>query len=148
MPENALELLFVTKIRENEDSVSLFFAGGREGRLLRQHKNYDYYVKLAKRSVERGSPLGVTVERSGQVGEIEPSDVDIVKEIFDRTQSGVKVWFEGHDGTFKVAKDNPRFRSIVGTLEGSARSRGRVWFIVRHPSLQIMDVCPFGGKES
>src|SRR5262245_43445389 len=104
MPESTMSLEFITEIKSGDSEVIFVLAGGKKGSLKKEDADFDFYMQLAQRSITRGSPIGVMLSPSGHIVTMERSDSDIVKEIFERTKDGIKVWFQGHDGTFRVSK--------------------------------------------
>ena len=135
-----LTLLTVKQIDLQPTEAVVFFVEGQTGRISTAHKDYDYYLKLAQRSLERQHPVGVNITTQGQIVEVARADNDFSTAILEADQERMKVIFKGHDGTYYLLKNNPRFNQLSEILRQSIQDDSRVWFVAQKPRLIIMDV--------
>jgi hypothetical protein len=56
----------------------------------------------------------------------------------------VQVFFQGHDGVFRVKADHPEFARIRTVLNEAQRQKARVWFMAQKPDLTLVDILPCG----
>lgn len=132
-------LLVVKEIQKTDAGAVIVFEQGRRGVLRSGTKDYDYYLELAQESLEHKRPVGVSLDRSSGIPEISAADNDIVEGIREEDSGRVRVWFQGHDGTFFLNRDHPEFARVRKVLEASLREGKRVWFVERLPRLLIED---------
>jgi len=136
-----LKLFVVIGIQKQGGATILQFQGGQTVQLAPQDKQYDYYLRLAQRSLERKHPVGVALDKSGKaVSELVRADSDFVSSLLDQEKEKIQVFFQGHDGIFFLRRDHPDFARIFGILKSSMEAKKRVWFVARKPSLLIEDV--------
>ena len=136
------KLLVVVGIqKQQEGSTILQFQGGRTGLLAAQNKQYEYYMRLAQRSLERKHPVAVAFDSAGKVvSELARADSDFVSNVLDQDNERLQILFQGHDGIFFLRRDHPDFRRILRALESSKQANRRIWFVATKPSLLIEDV--------
>jgi len=122
--------LFVAKsVQESTGGAIIIFQTGQKGRLSRNHKHYQYFLKLAKESVERQHPVGVRIDSAGEIDEIARADNDFVAFLGEKSQEMVKVGFQMHDGIAYVKRQHPRFDNIERDLNLSLKEKKRIWFV-------------------
>ena len=135
-----LRLLVVKSIQESTTGATIIFQTGQKGRLSRNHKDYQFHLTLAQRSLERAHPVGVRIDSAGEIGEMARADNDYVKFLAEENQDTVKVWFQGHDGIAHLERQHPRFDNIERDLYRSLKEKKRIWFVWRLPGLMLEDV--------
>ncbi len=136
----SLRLLFIKSVQESTLEAVIIFQTGQKGRLSRNKKDYQYFLKLAQESLEHQHPAGARVDSEGEIGEITRSDNDFVHFLADESADKVKFFFQGHDGIAHLERQHPRFETIERDLHRSLKEKKRVWFVWRLPSLTIEDV--------
>ena len=136
----SLRLLFVKSVQESPADAIVIFQTGEKRRLSRNHKDYQYFLKLAQESLESQHPVGVRVDSAGEIGEIARSDNDFVHFLADESEDKVKVVFQGHDGIAHLERQHPRFETIERDLYRSLKEKKRIWFVWRLPRLTLEDV--------
>lgn len=135
-----LRLLFVKSVQESTADAIIIFQTGQKGRLSRNHKDYQYILKLAQKSLESQHPVGVRVDSAGEIGEIVRSDNDFVAFLAEASGDKIKVVFEGHDGIAYLERQHPRFDTIERDLHHALKEKKRIWFVWIAPRLMIEDV--------
>ncbi len=135
-----LRLLVVKSLQESAVGAIVIFQTGQKARLSRDHKEYQFHLTLAKRSLERAHPVGVRINSAGEISEMVRADNDYVKFLTEENQDTVKVWFQGHDGIAHLERHHPRFDNIVRDLNRSLEEKKRIWFVWRLPGLMLEDV--------
>lgn len=135
-----LRLLFVTSVQESPADAVIIFQTGQKGRLSRNCKDYQYFLKLARKSLESQHPVGVREDSAGEIGEIVRSDNDFVAFLAGAGEDKVKVGFQMHDGIAYLERQHPRFDTIERDLKRSLNEKRRIWFVWRAPRLMIEDV--------
>ncbi len=135
-----LRLLVVKSVQESTADAIIIFQTGQKGRLSRNHKGYQYFLKLAKERVESQHPVGVRIDSAGEIGEIARADNDFVAFLGEVSEDNVKVGFQGHDGIAYLNHQHPRFDKIERDLNRSLKEKKRVWFVWRLPWLMLEDV--------
>jgi len=133
-------LLIVKSVRESNADAVIIFKTGKKGKLSRNHKDYQYFLKLAQESLESQHPVGVRVDSAGEIGEIVRSDNDFVAFLAEASGDKIKVVFEGHDGIAYLERQHPRFDTIQRDLRHALKEKKRIWFVWRAPRLMIEDV--------
>ncbi|MDQ2899897.1 MAG: hypothetical protein M3Y07_08870 [Acidobacteriota bacterium] len=141
----ALRLFTIREIHEtSKDALAIVLSTGQMAHLRRDHRNYEYYEKVARRNMERRHPVGVSFEANGDVRQIVPADRDTVEHLENHGPDHVRVWFAGHDGLFALERTAPDFERIYQTLARSLKDKTYVWFAASLPSLTIQDVVAEG----
>jgi hypothetical protein len=135
-----LRLLVAKRVQESTVGATIMFQTGQEGRLFRNHKDYQSYLTLAQRSVERQHPVGVRIDSAGEIGEISRADYDFVAFLAEESKETVKVGFQGHDGIAYLERQHPHFDIIKKDLNRSLKEKKRIWFVWRLPRLTLEDV--------
>lgn len=135
-----IKLLIVVGIQNQGGVTVIQFEGGQNGQLSSQTKGYDYYLKLAQRSMERKHPVGVLLDDKRNITELVRADNDIATQFAEHDKERMKVVFQGHDGTYFLHRNHPEFDRISGVLRGSIQNNKRVWFVAKLPTLLIQDV--------
>lgn len=138
-----LKLLIVKDIQTNPDGSTLLFEEGQKGNLLSNHNRYDYYLVLAQRSLERKHPVGVTLAAPDKIVEMARADNDIATQLTDDGTERIKVWFQGHNGTFFLERNHPDFARLITMLNQSIKKKTRVWFVAKLPLLILEDIAEF-----
>ena len=139
-PSVWLRLLVVRSIQESTAGATIMFQTGEKGRLSRDHKEYQFNLTLAQRSVERAHPVGVRIDSAGEVGEIAGADSDYVVTLTEETDDKVRVVFQMHNGIAYLQRQHPRFENIKRDLKRSLKEKKRIWFVWRLPWLMLEDV--------
>jgi hypothetical protein len=132
-------LLIVKSVRESNADAVIIFQTGNKGRLSRNHKDYQCFLKLAQKSLESQHPVGVA-DRAGEIDEIARADNDFVEFLGDESEGKIKVGFQGHDGIAHLERQNPRFENIERDLRRSLKEKKRIWFVWKGPRLTLQDV--------
>jgi len=135
-----LRLLVVKSVQESTADAIIIFQTGQKGRLSRNHKGYQYFLKLAKERVESQHPIGVRIDSAGEIDEIARADNDFVAFLAEESENTVKVGFQGHDGIAYLERQHPRFDNIERDLNRSLKEKKRIWFVWRLPRLTLEDV--------
>ena len=135
-----LRLVIVKSVQESSADAIIIFPMGQKGKLSRNHKDYQYFLKLAQDSLESQHPVGVRVDSAGEIGEIARSDNDFVHFLADESEDKVKVVFQGHDGIAQLERQHPCFDRIKRDLNRSLKEKKRIWFVWRLPRLTLEDV--------
>ncbi len=138
--EAPLRLLVVKSVQESTADTVVIFQTDQKGRLSRNHKNYQYLLKLVQESSESQRPVGVRVDSAGEITEIARSDNDFIHSLADESEDKVRVVFQGHDGIAHLERQHPRFGSIERDLYRALREKKRIWFVWRLPRLTLEDV--------
>ena len=136
----ALQLFVVKEIQKGNGAVIVIFEEGKRGRLLNSHKDYDYYLRLAQRSLERKHPVGVSLAESDMIVEMMRADNDIAAELVEHDKERMKVCFQGHDGIFFLRQDHPHFKRVSKVINRSIKEKKRIWFVASKPTLVLVDV--------
>jgi hypothetical protein len=136
----SLRLLFVKSVQESTADAIIIFQTCQKGRLSRNHKDYQYHLKLARKSLESQHPVGLRVDSAGEIGEIARSDNDFVAFLAAVSEDKVKVGFQGHDGIAHLERQHPRFETIERDLHRSLKEKKRIWFVWKGPRLTLEDV--------
>ena len=137
-------LLIVREIQEEESGATLCFQQGGQGHLARGDANYGAYLRLARRSRERQHPLGVSFGEGNAVTELLRADNDVPTELGEEDAGHRRVFFQGHDGVFRIKAEHPEAARLRGVLDEALRQKARVWFIAQKPDLVLLDVQPAG----
>lgn len=72
------------------------------------------------------------------------ADNDVPAQFQEDGADGVRVFFQGHDGVFRLQSDQPEFGRIRDLLDEAIRRKGRVWFVALKPDLTLLAVLPAG----
>jgi hypothetical protein len=137
-------LLVVREIQEDKSGATLRFQHGTEGRLACHDANDDTYLRLARRSRERQHPVGVRFGEQPAILELIRTDSDVPTQLCEEERGRARLFFQGHDGVFRLQSDHPESARIRALLDMAIRQKARVWFIARKPDLVILDVLPAG----
>jgi hypothetical protein len=137
-------LLTVREIQEDAGGAALRFREGGHGRLAIRDANYGTYLRLARRSQERQHPVGVTFGEGEAITELIRADNDVPAEFCEEDTEPARVFFQGHDGVFRLRPDHPESDRIRTQLGVALRQKARVWFIAQKPDLALLDIMPVG----
>lgn len=137
-----VRLLTVQEIQEDAAGATLHFQEGGHARLLLSDAGYATHLRLARRSQERQHPVGVRFGEGQTVSELLRADNDIPAQIVEDSPGHVRVFFQGHDGVFRLRPDQPESGRIRALLGEAIRRKGRVWLIAQKPDLTLLDVAP------
>ena len=140
MHSGLLRLFVVKSIEEDAAGGTILFQTGQKGRLSRNYRDYQYFLKLAQNSAEHQHPVGVGMDSEGEIGEITRADNDFVQFLAEVSKDKVKVGFQGHDGIAYLERQHPRFDHIERDLNRSLKEKKRIWFVWRLPRLTLEDV--------
>lgn len=138
------KLALIREIQEDNSGVTLHFQQGGQGRLARGDVNYEFHMRLARRSQERQHPVGVRFGESQTIIELIRADNDVPTEIRDENADGIWVLFQGHDGVFHLQVDHPEFARLRAPLERAIRQTTRIWFLAQKRDLVLLDILPVG----
>jgi hypothetical protein len=138
--ETATRLLVVQEILEDENGATLRFEQGGHGRLSSIDPHYPGDLELARRSKERGLPVGVAFGEGNSITELSRADSDVPEHVEDEGSESVLVFFQGHDGIFQLRRDRQDFPRLRGLLTQAIREKARVWFVTQDPELTLQDV--------
>lgn len=97
-----------------------------------------YWERLLRDSLDQARPVGISI-REGEIQQAARADQDVVNKLVERSETRVDVWFQGHNGIFRIDRSRPDAKRIYDTLERCQKSRGRVWFVAELPYLTILD---------
>jgi len=106
--------------------------------LRADHRNYEYYERLLRRSLERKRPVAASVS-NGEVQQVIRADQDVVRDLVEDGPTRAKVWFAGHDGIYHIDRSDPQAKRVYDALAKSRRTEGWVWFAATIPDLLIVD---------
>jgi hypothetical protein len=135
-----LRLLTTKMIQENTAGATIMFQTGQKGRLYRNHKDYQFYLKLIEQGMDRQHPIGVRMNSASEIVEIARADYDFVAHLAEGNDNTVKVWFQMHDGIAYLERQHPRFNDIERDLNRSLKVKKKIWFVWRLPRLTLEDV--------
>jgi hypothetical protein len=140
-----MKLLVVRKIKQGDNETTITFEQGQNALLSTNYVNqedYQYYLRLAKRSRERQHPVGVDLDQSNIIVGMARADNDFPMQLQEYDQEKMQVLFQGHDGIFYLRRDHPDFNRLLQVLNQSIRNRNRVWFVAEKPRLFLIDIIP------
>jgi hypothetical protein len=141
-------LLIVREIQEDDSGAALHFQQGGHGRLAVGDPNYAAYLRLARRSKERQHPVGVSFAKAHTITELIRADNDVPSQLSEEAADRMRVFFQGHDGVFRLKPDHSESTRIRALLCEALRQKARVWFIAQKPDLALLDVLPAGWAAS
>ena len=127
-------------VHEDETGATLQFQDGCGARLSRHDPAYAAHIRLARRSQERGHPVGVGIGAGKVITEMVRADNDVPREVAPEGGGALRVLFHGHDGIFRLKPDNLDAGRIGAALAEAARARSPVWFLADKPDLTLFDV--------
>jgi hypothetical protein len=142
-----LNLLVVKELQKSDAEVVIVFVTGQKGRLVSNHKDFDYFLRLAQRSLDRQHPVAVSLAKPDKIIELARADNDITAQLVEHDQERVKVVFQGHDGFFYLRRKHADFKRINDVLQQSIKEKKRVWFVAEKRTMLIMDVVKFEEKN-
>ena len=126
----AFKLMIVSSISEKDGSAFIRFENNQGGRLSGNVKNYQYYITLAHRSLERKQPVGVAFQQPDTILEMARADNDLLARTEERPDE-LRVWLQGHNGQFHLRRDHPRYSQLRDLLQHALIEKSRVWFVTR-----------------
>jgi hypothetical protein len=135
-------LLIVQEVHEHTGGTTIRFREGSQGRLSPNDNNYATHLRLAQRSRERQHPVGVSFGEGDAITALMRADNDVPAQLQEEDPDLVQVLFEGHDGVFRLKRDDPEFDRMYAFLSDAIVLKTRVWFIARKPDLVLLDVLP------
>ncbi|MBP1708199.1 MAG: hypothetical protein H6Q39_1923, partial [Chloroflexi bacterium] len=97
------------------------------------------FSQVIIKALKGNYPVGLAISEDNQVLAAERADNDFVRDIIPRGRETFEVWFQGHDGIFKLYRSHPRLDKIYTILDRSRIENKRVWFVSRRPRLEIVD---------
>src|SRR5262249_9964118 len=89
-------------------------------------------------------PVGVKFAEGSTISEMIRADNDVPAQLWEEEPDRAQVFFQGHDGIFRLRPDNPQLARIRAQLGAAIRQQARDWFIVQKPDLTLLDVLPGG----
>jgi hypothetical protein len=145
-------IVVVTSAQPGDNALQILFRDGSIALLLPDHPDYGSFLHLVEWSLEFGRPVGVVIDASDCVVDMNQtyeSHVRWVESDAQRTDR-VEVALWAFSPVTYLTRDHPEFRRLYATLVEAAASRGRVWFANRSEMVEgesetwhkIMDVCP------
>ncbi len=140
IPSALLSLVVAKSVQETRTSVTILFQTGEQGRLSRNRKDFQSYLRLVHRSVERQHPIGVRIDNAGEIAEIVRADNDFVSFLAEENANTLKVGFQGHDGMAYLERQHPRFAKMERDLHRSLKEKKRIWFVWKGQRLTLEDV--------
>ena len=72
------------------------------------------------------------------------ADNDVPVQFLDDGHDGCRVFFQGHDGVFRLPADHPASGCLRALLDEAIRRKARVWFVADTPDLTLLDILPAG----
>src|SRR5262245_32186858 len=81
--------------------VVLELQTGQRPVLRRTHKDFDYYLRLARDSFRDRLPVAIGI-RDNEAQRMMLAERDTVRELTDDGHGNLKIWFQAHDGTFRL----------------------------------------------
>jgi hypothetical protein len=142
------KLLIVRDIQEDANGAALCFQGGEYGYIGSQENYYANYLRLARRGRERQHPIAVSWGEGQVIKELLRADNDVPAQFAEDDPDGVAVFFQGHDGVFRLTSDRAEYARLRGLLSEAMGRKASVWFIARKPDLVLLDVLPAGGTTA
>ncbi len=136
--------MIVREIQEGAGGAALHFQEGGRARLALSDANYVMHLRLARRSQERQHPVGVRFGEGQTVAELLRADNDVPTQFLEEGPDRGWVFFQGHDGVFRLPSDHPEADRIRALLSKAIRRKGRVWFIAQKVALALADMMPAG----
>jgi len=140
-----MKLLVVRKIKQGDHEATITFKEGQNALLSTNYVNqedYQYYLRLARRSRERKHPVGVDLDQSNIIVGMARADNDFPMQLQQYDQEKIQVLFQGRNGIFYLRHDHPDFNRLLQVLNQSIRNKSRVWFVAEKPRLFLIDVIP------
>jgi len=127
-----MRLMVVSDIVETCDGVAIQFEQGARGDVscneLPAH-TYEYYIDLAKGSLQDTYWVGVVINASGRISQMRYGDNDIPADVIALPGKGIRVRFLGHAAYYIVEMDHPRFSKLRELFEHAITEQSRVWFV-------------------
>lgn len=141
------KLVIVREVQEDNRGATLRFQHSGLGRLSLSDANYEPHLRLARRSQERQHPVGVRFGEGQTIAELIRADNDMPAEVCEDVL-GAQVFFQGHDGVFRLKADHPEFARIRAGLSEAIQRKARLWFVAQKPDLALLDILPAGWAPS
>jgi hypothetical protein len=138
------KLLIVKEIQEDGSGAALLFQQGSHGRLDLRDANYGNRLRLARRSLERQHPVGVSFGEGETIAELIRSDNDAPTQLWEEDPDCARVFFQGHDGVFLLKSEHPGSAHLRALLGEAIQRQAPIWFIARKPDLVLLDILPTG----
>ena len=98
-------LAIVREIQEDSSGATLRFQQGGQGRIALGDANYEAHLRLARRSQERQHPVGIRFGEGQTIAELIRADNDVPTKVCEDA-AGARVFFQGHDGIFRLQADH------------------------------------------
>ncbi|MHB1423947.1 MAG: hypothetical protein ACYC3I_12275 [Gemmataceae bacterium] len=137
------KLVIVREIQEDNGGATLHFQQGGQGRLALDDANYGIDLRLARRSQERQHPVGVRFGDGQNIAELIRADNDVPAELC-ADAAGARVFFQGHDGVFRLNANHPESARLRAVLSEAIQRKAQIWFFAQKPDLTIVDLLPAG----
>lgn len=94
-------------------------------------------MRLARRSQERQHPVGVRFGERQTIAELIRADNDVPREVCEDA-IGARVFFQGHDGVFRLKADHAESARLRALLGEAIRRKDQIWFIAQKPDLALL----------
>jgi hypothetical protein len=123
------DIRFVASVQPGDAGVQLTFRDGSVAHLDEAHPNFDTLLVLLKSESCRCWPVGVLLDASGRVIDLnEAHDVTVryIREEED-TADRMKVALWGFNPMCYLSRDHPEFDRIRSTLAAAAGTSTRLW---------------------
>ena len=138
------KLLTVRQIQEDASGAVFRFQEGGHACLALNEANYATHLRLARRSQERQQPVGVRLGDGQIVAELLRADNDVPTQLLEGGPERGRVFFQGHDGVFRLPPGHAESDRIRALLGEAIRRKASVWFIAQKPDLTLLDVTATG----
>ncbi len=135
-----LRLMLVQAIEEKAAGATILFRSGQKGHWSGHREDYASRLNIVRRGAERGIPVAVRIDGSGEISDIVRADNDLVAFIGEESGGSVKVGFLGHDGLASLERKHPDYLRIRGDLDWALKEKTRIWFVWGHLRLTLEDV--------
>jgi hypothetical protein len=119
----------LASVQRCDGQVQLTFRDGSVARLDVSHPQFDTLMVFADSELHRHRPLGVVLDASGQVVDLNEAHDVTVRYIRDNegTPERLKVALWGFAPMCYLARDHPEFERIRSTLAAAAGTPARLW---------------------
>ena len=140
-------LAIVREIQEDSSGATLRFQQGGQGRIALGDANYEAHLRLARRSQERQHPVGIRFGEGQTIAELIRADNDVPTKVCEDA-AGARVFFQGHDGIFRLQADHTESARLRTLLGEAIQRKARLWFVAQKPDLTLLDILPAGGSAT
>ena len=134
-----MNLFYLATLQEYGQGTEITLQNGKVIVLLKSDKEYDHFSQVIIKALKGGYPVGLAISEDNKILAAERADNDFVRDIIPRGRETFEVWFQGHDGIFKLYRSHPRLDKIYTILDRSRIEHKRIWFVSQRPGLEIVD---------